>query len=72
MASAIKCDKCGMTSTKVSDFMHIRVYTMASATRYKDDAVERFEVCQKCYDEIFKFKEALQNDFSYRSQWTGR
>lgn len=57
MASAIKCDKCGMTSTNVADFMHIRVHKMASATTFEKYVEEHFEVCQKCYDEIYNFKE---------------
>lgn len=55
MASAIKCDKCGTTSTKVSEFMHIRIYTMLSTTRYNTEAEKHFELCKKCYGEIFNF-----------------
>lgn len=55
MASAIKCNKCGTTSEKISDFMHIRVYTMVSATRYNEKADKHFELCKKCYDEFLNF-----------------
>ena len=53
MASAVKCDKCGTTSAKISDFMHIRAYKMVSATRYNTEAEKHFDLCKKCYDELF-------------------
>lgn len=56
MAIAIKCDKCGMASTKAEYFMHIRTHTMSSATEYNYRPTDYFELCQKCYDEIFSFK----------------
>ena len=55
MASAIKCDKCGTSSAKISDFIHIRVHTMASATEYNTRAEEHFDLCKKCYDELLNF-----------------
>ena len=55
MASAIKCDKCGTTSAKISDFMHIRAYIPVSATRYNEKAEKYFDLCKKCYDELLNF-----------------
>ena len=62
MASAIKCDKCGMASTKTEYFRHIRVHEMANATSYVKFANESFEVCKKCYDEIFNFKKESEEE----------
>lgn len=62
MASAIKCDKCKMTSSKTEGFRHIRVHEMANATSYIKIANECFEVCQKCYDEIFSFKKESEEE----------
>ena len=61
MASAIKCDKCGTTSTKVSEFMHIRIHTMVSSTRFNNEPLDHLELCQKCYDEIFNFNKESED-----------
>lgn len=62
MASAIKCDKCGMTSSKMADFIHVRAYTLSDATSYNTAALEHFDLCTKCYDEIFNFKKESEEE----------
>ena len=57
MASAIVCDKCGMTATNESKFMHVRAYRMNSATSYKNTAENYMDVCKECYDKIFNKEE---------------
>ena len=57
MAASVICDKCGKVSSKITDFIHVRTHTLASATRYNTSALETFDVCTNCYDEIFNFKE---------------
>ena len=59
MAASIICDKCGKTSVKTSEFMHIRTHVLISSTEFKTYPMEYFDVCKNCYDEIFKFKEDL-------------
>jgi len=57
MASAIVCDKCGMTGTDESKFMHVRGHRVASATSYINVAENHIDVCKECYDKIFNNKE---------------
>ena len=53
MASAIVCDKCGMTGTDVSKFMHVRGHKLVNATEFKTIADNYMDVCKECYDKIF-------------------
>ena len=55
MAASVICDKCGKVSSKITDFIHVRTHTLASVTSYKTSTLESFDVCKKCYDEIFNF-----------------
>lgn len=57
MASAIVCDKCGMTHTNESKFMHVRGHRLCSATSYKTTAENHMDVCRECYDKIFNKEE---------------
>lgn len=61
MASAIKCDKCGITSTKMTDFIHIRTHTLNNATAYNSNSLEYFDLCTNCYDEIFSFNKESED-----------
>lgn len=61
MASAIKCDRCGNAGTKLSDFIHVRTHTLYNATRFNETALEHFDLCTKCYDEIFSFNEESED-----------
>jgi len=51
------CDKCGMTGTDESKFMHVRGHRVASATSYINVAENHIDVCKECYDKIFNNKE---------------
>lgn len=56
MASVIKCDMCGYTSITTTDFRHIRVHLMKSPTEYFSRTLKYFDLCMKCYDKIFDFR----------------
>lgn len=62
MASAIKCDRCGYSNIKLSDFMHIRTHTFSDATTFNTSTIEHFDLCQKCYDEVFDFKKSSDEE----------
>lgn len=57
MASAIVCDKCGMTHTDESKFMHVRGHRLVSATEFKNMSSNYMDVCKECYKKIFNIKE---------------
>lgn len=57
MASAIVCDKCGMTGTDESKFMHVIGHKLANATEFKTRAENYMDVCKECYSKIFNNKE---------------
>lgn len=53
MAAVIVCDKCGMTHTNESKFMHIRAHKLASATTYKNETEKYMDICLDCYKKVF-------------------
>lgn len=57
MASAIVCDKCGVTGTDESKFMHVRGHELANATEFKTRAKDHIDVCLDCYKKIFNKEE---------------
>jgi len=57
MASAIVCDKCGMTGTDKSKFMHVRSRELVNASTYRTQAEEYMDVCLEYYKKIFNKEE---------------
>ena len=53
MASAVVCDKCGISGTNTSKFMHVRGHRLANATEFKANAEDHIDVCKECYNKIF-------------------
>lgn len=61
MASAIICDKCGMTCTDVSKFKYIRVHKLVDTNKFNTNAENNMELCIDCYNKIFN-EEVNNND----------
>lgn len=57
MSSLIKCDICGKTGCKSSDFIHLNTYHMFTITRYEPDSFDSMEICTECYKKIFKTRQ---------------
>ena len=54
MTGAIKCDRCGYSSVNVTEFRRINV--MYDPSRIPIKIIDHFNVCKKCYDELFDFR----------------
>lgn len=57
MANLVVCDKCGVSTTDATKFMHIRGYRLSDATNYMNKTENRIDVCKDCYNKIFNKKE---------------
>lgn len=61
MSSAIKCDRCGYSSVKMSEFRQIRTHMMNEPLTLRN-TIDYFEICEKCYDEIFDFRNSNERE----------
>lgn len=57
MASAIVCDKCGMSCGEPTKFMHIRAHKLINAESFKNQTEKYMDVCKECYKKIFNEEE---------------
>ena len=51
---AIICDKCNSINNP-EDTKYVRVSKMNSITTFNDSTTKGYEICEKCYDEIFSW-----------------
>lgn len=51
---AIICDKCNSINDP-KDIKYVRVSKMNGITTFNDSSTKGYEICEKCYDEIFSW-----------------